>query len=154
SHNLDAALRLATCYSSLGRNAEAEQAFQRAAAIAPNSQDVRTCLALHYARTKEWQRAVPLLEHVVAESPDRTTAVDALGGLKVREAHDAMDAGDTPRALTALERARQLQGARFNSDLDLGAVYLAAHRFEDARATLDRVLAVTPDDPMALFKRA
>ena len=52
-HNLDAALRLATCYSSLGRDALALETFQRAAAIAPNSQDVRTYLALHYARTED-----------------------------------------------------------------------------------------------------
>jgi len=135
-------------------NAEAEQAFQRAAAMAPNSQDVRTYLALHYARTKDWRRAVPLLEQVVADSPDRLTAVEALGDLKVRDAHDAMEAGDTARALAALDRARQLQGSSFKNDLDLGVVLLAAHRFEDARAALDRVLAANPDDPMALFKRA
>ena len=63
--NLDAALRLATAHSSLGHEQKAEELFRRAAAIAPQSQDVRTYLALHYARTKDWPRAVPLLEQVV-----------------------------------------------------------------------------------------
>ena len=153
-HNLDAELRLATCYSSLGRDALAVDAFQRAAAMAPNSQDVRTYLALHYARTREWERAVPLLEQVVAESPDRVTAIEALGRLKAREGEAAMARGDTPSALAAFERARQLQGAAFANDLELGVLYMDARRFEDARAALDRALTSKPDDPMALFKRA
>src|SRR6185295_8479408 len=61
-HNLDSALRLATAYSSLGRDREAVAAFKRAEAIAPDSQDVRAYLGLHYARGKEWEKAVPLLE--------------------------------------------------------------------------------------------
>jgi Flp pilus assembly protein TadD len=153
-HNLDATLRLATAYSSLHRDAEAEATFRRAAAMAPASQDVRTYLALHYARTKDWQRAVPLLEGVVKESPDRATAVQALADLKVREGLAAMDAGDTSSAIAALERARQLQGAAFRHDLDLGVLYLDARRFADARTSLDRALTVKPDDAMALFKRA
>jgi tetratricopeptide (TPR) repeat protein len=153
-YNLDAALRLATAHSSLGHEQTAAEIFQRAAAIAPKSQDVRTYLALHYARTKDWARAVPLLEQVVAESPDRLTAVEALGALKAREGQRAMDAGQTPAALAAYERARQLQGRAFRNDLELGVLYLDARRFEDARTALDRALAAKPDDPMALFKRA
>jgi arylsulfatase A-like enzyme/Flp pilus assembly protein TadD len=153
-YNLDATLRLATSYSSLGENAKAVETFQRAAAIAPNSQDVRTYLALHYARTAEWERAVPLLEQVIAESPDRATAVEALAGLKARQGQAAMDRGQTPEAIAAFERARQLAPAAFRNDLELGVLYLAARRFEDARAALDRTLAARPDDAMALFKRA
>lgn len=153
-HDLDAALRLASSYSSLGRNADAEAAFRSAAAISPESQDVRTYLALHYARTTDWPRAVPLLEQVVKESPDRATAVEALGGLKVREGLAAMERGDTPGGIAAFERARQLQGTAFKNDLDLGVLYLDARRFEDARSAIDRALAVNRDDPMALFKRA
>ena len=153
-HNLGAMLQLATSYSSLGRDQLALDAFQKAASIAPESQDVRMYLGLHYARTKEWTRAVPLLEQVVKESPDRATAAEALGGLKVREGLAAMDAGDTARAIVAFERARQLQAGAFRNDLDLGVLYLDARRFEDARAALDRALAATPNHSMALFKRA
>jgi Flp pilus assembly protein TadD len=65
-----------------------------------------------------------------------------------------MDRGQTADAIAALERARQLAPAGFKSDLELGVRYLAARRFEDARQAIDRELAVHPDDPMALFKRA
>jgi tetratricopeptide (TPR) repeat protein len=152
--NLDAALRLATAHSSLGHEQKAVEFFQRAAAIAPKSQDVRTYLALHYARTKDWERALPLLEQVVSESPDRATAVEALASLEARQAQQAMDAGRTADALTAFERARALQPEAFKNDLELGVLYLAARRYADAKSALDRALAAHPDAAMALFKRA
>ena len=153
-NNLDATLRLATAHSTLGREAEAVATFKRAAAIAPKSQDVRTYLALHYARTSEWRRALPLLEQVVTESPDRLTAVEALAGLHVRAGQAAMDEGRTAEAIAAFERSRTLHAAGFTKDLELGVLYLASRRFADARTVLDRALAARPDDPMALFKRA
>ena len=153
-HNLDAALRLAVSHSGLGHNPQAIAAFQRASAIAPESQDVRTYLGLHYARVHDWDRAAALLEQVVAETPDRVTAAEALGGARVEQGTAAMAAGRTGDAIAAFERARTLQGAAFRHDLDLGVLYLAARRFEDARQAIDRELASHPDDPMALFKRA
>ena len=153
-HNLDAALRLATAHSSLGQDAKAVEMFGRAAAIAPGSQDVRTYLALHYARGKEWERAVPMLEQIVTETPGRLTAAEALARLRARQGQAAMNAGKTAEALAAFERARTLNPAAFTSDLELGVLYLAVRRFSEARAALDRALAARPDDAMALFKRA
>ena len=180
-YNLDAALRLATAHSSLGHDGQAEALFRKAAQIAPRSPDVRVYLALHYARTKDWQRAVPLLERVVAESPERVPALEALA--RIRERQDriddavrlrervyalrpptaeelvqlgrmAMSIERTSTAIEALERARALQGRAFRHDLELGVLYMDARRLEDARAALDRVPASHPEYPMALFKRA
>ncbi|HET7698733.1 MAG TPA: sulfatase-like hydrolase/transferase [Vicinamibacterales bacterium] len=153
-YNLDAALRLATAHSTLGEEKEAAAAFENAGSIAPKSQDVRTYLALHYARTADWPRAIPLLEQVVAESPDRLTAVEALATLHARRGQAAMDQGRTAEALADFERARTLNPAGFTKDLELGVLYLASRRVTEARAALDRALASRPDDPMALFKRA
>ena len=153
-NNLDAALRLATAYSTLGQAQAALATFQKAAAIAPKSQDVRTYLALHYARTPEWRRAIPLLEQIVAETPDRLTAVEALAALHARVGQAAMDEGQTDAAVAAFERARTLHPGGFSQDLELGVLYLASRRFADARTALDRALVAHPDDPMALFKRA
>lgn len=153
-HNLGAALSLASAYSALGQNEKALDMFQRAAAIAPQSQDVKTYLGLHYVRTKDWDRAAALLEQVVAESPNRATAVDALAAVKINQGERAMDAGDTSGAIADFERARNLEPSAFTHHLELGVLYLAAHRYEDARAALDRVPPADPEYPMALFKRA
>jgi tetratricopeptide (TPR) repeat protein len=180
-YNLDATLRLATARSMLGQDVQALKAFQRAAEIAPQSPDVRMYLALHYARGKEWERAVPALEQVLAQTPDRLPAVEALARIReqqgrvgdavalwqktfglrpatpAEQAHLgelAMALGRTPLAIESFERARAQQGSAFRHDLELGLLYLDARRFEDARAALDRVPVSHPDYAMALFKRA
>jgi choline-sulfatase len=179
--NLDAALRLATAHSALGHEVRALEAFKRAAGIAPRSPDVRTYLALHYARGKEWQRAVPLLEQIVAETPDRLPAVEALAAVREKQGRVAdaialrqtihairtpgpadlvhlgrlaMAAQQTTLAIESFEKARGMEGGRFGHDLELGVLYLAARRIEDARGALDRVPPSHPEYPMALFKRA
>jgi thioredoxin-like negative regulator of GroEL len=179
--NLDAALRLATAHSSLGHEAAAEAAFDKAAEMAPGSADVGTYRALHYARGRQWQRAVPFLERVVAETPDRLPALEALATLRerqgrvaeavelharvfglrdattaelLRQGEQAMSVERTDLAIDAFERARREQGAGFDHDLELGALYLAARRLEDGRTALDRVPDGHPGYAMALFKRA
>ena len=176
-YNLTAALRLAAAQSALGRNDAALAAFRRAEAIAPDSADVRLYLGLHYAKSEEWPRAAALLE----EFPDRLPALEALALIRERQnrlpdalalrkriatmrtpaAADlvktgelAMAVGDTASALDAFERARGLQGEAFRHDLELGVLYLAARRFDEARGALDRVPATHPGYAMALFKRA
>jgi len=174
-HNLEAALRLATAESELGHDAKALAAFKKAEAIAPGSQDVRTYLALHYARGKDWQRAIPLLERIVAESPDRLPPLEALAVIRERQGRIddairlrqkiyamrtpssaelvrlgelAMSAGQTAIAIDAFEKAHS------DHDLELGVLYLAAGRLQDARDALDRVRPADRDYAMALFKRA
>lgn len=179
--NLDATLRLATAYSSLHREKEALQAFTKAAAIAPSSADVRLYLALHYARGREWQRAVPELERIVADTPERLPALEALAVIRDRQrrtgdsvalrrtiyrlreptaaelvqlGRQAMGVQLTEIAIEAFERARGLQKQTFTHDLELGVLYLAMRKLDDSRNALDRVPPTDPDYPLALFKRA
>ncbi len=180
-HNLDAALRLATAHSALGHEKDALAAFHRAAVIAPDSPDIRTYLALHLARTSQWRNAVPMLERIVTETPDKVPALEALALLRVRQGQveDAvvfrqriyalrsptaseltqlgqmqMEIGQTMPAIESLEKARAMDNAAFKHDLELGVLYLASQRFEEARAALDRVPESDSAYAMALFKRA
>jgi tetratricopeptide (TPR) repeat protein len=180
-HNLDAMLRLATAHSALGRESEALDAFERAAELAPGSPDVRTYRALHYAKGARWAEAVPMLESVLAEMPERLPVLEALATLREREGRPrealslrqriyalrdatgserlrlgelAMSLRETGVAIAAFEEARRLQGEAFDRDVELGVLYLAASRLEEAREALDRVPAAHPGYPMALFKRA
>jgi tetratricopeptide (TPR) repeat protein len=180
-YNLDAALRLATSHSMLKQDARALVAFRKAAAIAPRSPDARLYLALHYARGKDWAQAIPILEQVVLETPDRVAAVEGLAlvrekqgrleeavrlrqkvaALRTPSAAElvelgelAMAAGHTGAAIDAFTKARGLQGSAFRHDLELGVLYLDARRLPDARDALDRVPSSHRGYPMALFKRA
>jgi tetratricopeptide (TPR) repeat protein len=179
--NLDAALRLATAHSSLGHDGKALEMFKRAAEISPTSADVRAYLALHLARTSQWEQAVPMLEKVLADSPERLPALESLARLRERQERmeDAvalrlkvyalraptaaemaelgelqMGLGRTGPAIDAFERARAAAPDRFGNDLELGVLYLDKRRFTDARDALDRVPATHPGYSMALFKRA
>jgi tetratricopeptide (TPR) repeat protein len=179
--NLDAMLRLATAHSMLGHDARAVEVFARAAELAPRSPDVRTYLALHYARGREWERAVPMLERIVADMPERLPALEALASIRVRQDRPgdavmllqkayglreaspaewvklgqmAMAAQQTGTAIEAFSRAQRVQGIAFTHDLELGVLYLSMRRLDDARVALDRVPATHADYPMALFKRA
>ena len=173
--NLDSTLRLATSYSMLGRAGAADAAFKRAEGLAPNSLDVATYLGLHYLRTSDWQKAVPLLERVVAQAPGRVPALEGLVAAREREGRldDAVQLRlkiyelrpATPRELSNLgemqmalgktdEAIRSFERAGPGHDLQLGVLYLAARRFEEAKSALDRVPAASPDSAMALFKRA
>ncbi|MGZ5441775.1 MAG: sulfatase-like hydrolase/transferase [Thermoanaerobaculia bacterium] len=180
-HNLDSALRLATAHSVLGQNEKALATFREAEAIAPDSPDVRTYLALHLVTTSDWERAVPMLERIVREEPDRLPPIEALAVVRERQrriedavelrqkaytmrspsgaelAHLAdmqMALGRTNEAIENFEKARRLQGSAFGADLELGVLYLAAQRLAEARDALDRVPRSHPAYPMALFKRA
>lgn len=181
AHNLDAALRLATAHSALGHEAQADRMFERALDLSPASVDVRLYLALHRARGTRWEEAVPMLERVVAEAPDRLPAIEALARIRERQKRPqeaialyerihalrepsgaellrlgelAMEIENTPLAIQSFTAARELQGDAFRHHLELGVLYLAARRFEEARDSLDLVGSNHPDYPMALFKRA
>jgi tetratricopeptide (TPR) repeat protein len=180
-HNLDAALWLASAHSALGHEQQALAAFRTAEEISPHSSDVRTYLALHYARGAGWQKAVPMLEQLVAASPDRVPTLEALAVIRERQQRFddalalrrkiytlrtpsagelvkmgelAMRTGQTPVAIEAFEKARVAQPATFGHELELGVLYLDAGRLQDARDALDHVPASHPGYPMALFKRA
>ena len=180
-NNLDATLRLATSHSLLGHDQQALDAFRRASRIAPQSTDVRTYLALHYARGRDWQQAAPLLEQVLADAPERLVAIDALAAIREREGNRAaafalrqkartlrpfspaelihlgdlaMSLEQTAVAIEAFESARTANTANFDRNLELGVLYLADRKLDAARTALDRVPPSDRAYPMALFKRA
>jgi Tfp pilus assembly protein PilF len=180
-HNLDAALRLATAHSALGHDREATDAYERARVIAPQSPDVQTYFALHLARGSEWARAVPMLEKIAADSPDRVPVLEALAVIRERQQRFAeaialrqriyslrtptggelvtlgalaMQTGDSAVAIDAFEKARAAQGDAFRNNLELGVLYLSMRRFAEARDALDRVSPRHPAYAVALFKRA
>lgn len=180
-YNLDAALRLATAHSALGHDREALAAFRKAEGLAPDSPDVRTYLALHYAKGSEWQQAVPMLERIVSEEPDRVPPLEALAVIRERQGRFdeavrlrgkiytlrapsgsellrmgqlQMNLGQTDEAIATLEKARGMQGDAFRNHLELGVLYLASGKLVEARDALDRVARTDPGYAMALFKRA
>jgi tetratricopeptide (TPR) repeat protein len=136
---------------------------------------------MHYLKFGRDDLAAPLFESVLAAHPDRAAALEGLARIRARQgrleeaaalftraaplAADPganfveaglirMELGQTGPALEALERARDAHGTEFRHDLELGVLYLAARRLDEARTALDRVPPGHPGAAMALFKRA
>jgi len=179
--NLMVLVRLAAAHSLVGEAGQADRLFDRAAALRPGSVDVRHYRALHLLRSGRWQDAEPLLEEVLAEMPERVPALAALAGIRERQGRldDAlrlyeqvvaldsrpaaalarvgglrMARGETAAAIRAFERARTLDPEGFRHHLELGVLYLAERRLDEAATALDLVAAAHPEHAMALFKRA
>jgi choline-sulfatase len=175
------AVYLAVAHSMLDHDEQALQWFRRAAAVAPESADLRHYQAMHHCKRQEWEPAEPLLESVLAQDPERLPALSCLSELREVQGRPAeaaalldrvvarqrapveellrlgglrMASGETAAAIAAFERARELQGEAFDADLELGVLYLAARRLPQARDALDRVPPAHPGYAMALFKRA
>ena len=167
---------------SLGRDAAALQVFRKAAELAPQSIDVSCTWRLHYARGREWERAGPLLEEVIAKEPDRVAALEALATVRERQARvaeaissqaadlraaccvavragAARPAGDERRA--DRRRDRRVRGrARRQSERvhattsNSGSSTLRRAVSRRPRRRWIAFLRVQPEYPMALFKRA
>ncbi|HVS12463.1 MAG TPA: sulfatase-like hydrolase/transferase [Thermoanaerobaculia bacterium] len=179
--NLMVLVRLAVAHSLVGEGREAERLFARAAELRPDSVDVRHYRAMHLLRSGRWAEAEALFEEVLRAMPDRLPALAALAGIRERqgrveeairlyerivglEARPApallrlgdlrMERGETAAALRAFERARSLTPSDFERHLELGVLYLAERRLDEAAEALDAVAPDHPGAPMALFKRA
>jgi len=61
---------------------------------------------------------------------------------------------DTKGAIRAFETARTMLDDQFRFHLELGILYMADQRFNDAAVSLDSVSRLHPAYAMALFKRA
>ncbi len=179
--NLMVCLRLAVAHSVTGRGERALELFERARQIDPGSVDLRHYLAMHHYRAGDWDDAAALFESVLAEMPGRRPALESLARIRQDQGrtHDAIEllerivaqppapveslvrlgdlrmaTGDTPGAVDAFEQGRNAGGDDFSRFLELGVLYLADRRFEEARECLDRVSPDHPGYAMALFKRA
>lgn len=180
-YNFMAALRLAVAYSVTGDAPQALAFFDRAKAIDPSSIELRHYHAMHYLKNQQWDLAQPLFESVLAESPERLPDLEGLAQAYTRqgEINKALEVlqkivkikdspglewarigqlrmtlRDTRGAISAFENARKMLAEQFTFNLELGMLYMADKRLQDAASSLDKVSRLHPAYPMALFKRA
>ena len=180
-HNFMAALRLAVAYSVTGNKDMAQNYFDRARAMDPSSIDLRQYQAMHYLKYQQWDLAGPLFESVLAESPDRIPALAGLATVykhqgelkksmlilqrivKIKESPGLewarigqlrMTLHDTKGAIRAFEAARKMLADQFRFHMELGILYMADQRFNEAASSLDSVSRQHPAYAMALYKRA
>ena len=180
-NNLMVNLRLAVAYSLSGQGELAERYFAVAARIDPDSIDGQRYLALHYCRFGKLDQAEPRLDALLPRLEGNTAALECLAAIRFRRGRFdetarllervaslrpgsaavqsrlgevRMALGETAGAIAAFEAAQRLEPDAFDRHLELGVLYLAARRLDQAGTELDSVPPSHRDYPMALFKRA
>ena len=169
-------MRMAVCTSMLGHETLADERFHQAAALLPDSNDLRLYYGLHCARFSRWTQAIELLQgfrsrEVALLALER--AYDATGQsdqalivaqqlassqktaqAATRWADMAERLGDQAQKAEALEMAWQWDPSGFDRHLDLGMVLMDQGRLNDAAGMLQQVPETDPFYAIACYRRA
>ncbi len=151
----------ASYYFMLGRHLEdldkideAIAAHQKAIALAPDSAELRAELAGLYARQDRVREALETAEAALQRDPANHEANRIIGTVyaALSEQRRPFRPGDDPaqygaRAIAALEKSRGDAGLDVNLELMLGRLYLAAHDYSKAAASLRKVVDDQPGYP-------
>lgn len=138
-------------YESKGEVDKAIAAHQQALSLQPDSAEVRAELAGVFARQDRAADAIDMAEAALKQDPANREANRIIGSVyaALAEQHQSLKPGDdpalyVPRAIGALERARQDGGAEIGLDLTLGRLYLQTKAFDKAIPLLRRVTLQQP----------
>ena len=133
-------------YEGTGEIEKAVEAHKQAIAASPESAELRAELAGVYARQNRAAEAVAAAEEALEREPQNREANRILGSIyaALAEQRRSLKPGEdpalyVPRAIAALERARQGGGSDIAVDLTLGRLYLLNKSFDKAIPLLRRV---------------
>jgi tetratricopeptide (TPR) repeat protein len=131
-----------------GDNRKAEESFLRAMELSPENVAPYLSLAQLYTRNREYAKAIPVYEKVLARQPDHWAAANDLAFLLCEG--DA-SGKDLDRALNLAERARRLRPEEGTVLDTMGWIYHRKGDFQKAVDLLQRVQAKAPDSPIANY---
>ena len=110
-----------------------------------NPKDVNALyyLGISYSRKKMFTDAIPLLTQVLEAAPKFPPVYFELGVCCQQE-------GDKPRALELFQKNFELDPSNVESAYDAGLILFGLSRIDEAKAFLEKALALRPDDPDVL----
>jgi tetratricopeptide (TPR) repeat protein len=134
----------------LGAGLRSRQAFRRnleAAAINPHDGEVQYQLGLIYQQRRQFTEAIRRFQNAVAIDPSHTDAHFQLGRI-------AREQGRLNDALAHFQTVVNQDERHSQSEIlrELGALYISARQFEDARRELAEYLERRPYDPEGLYR--
>lgn len=161
----------------LGDTKTARDRFEKVLALKPDLEQARSPLMVIYIKSKDYAKAVEMAEAVLVTKPNDVTAkrirYDAYRGLgdeaKTKEAFDALaaadpkvlikglyedaqtafNANDSQKALTLLDQLDQIDPNVGKAQYLRGLALLNLGKQAQAKAALQKFLALTPNDPQA-----
>ncbi len=138
-----ALMQLARLQARKGENQSAAETLQRAAEIAPNSEEVLTAQAKVALAVQAPVVAIGALEALARMHPTVAEHTYLLGVARLQ-------VGEMVGAIEALQRSLELEPARPLTLIALGTTLNAQKRFEEAREVLRRSLQLDPASAEAL----
>jgi tetratricopeptide (TPR) repeat protein len=121
------------------KNPSAEQEYQTALSLDPNSSDAMTALANFYTAQHRFGDAQNLLRKLVASHPDDASAHLQLGRMLAIS-------GKEQDAAPELEAGLKLDPSDQNAQRDLAQVYSDLHKYADAQRMYAALLVQSPND--------
>lgn len=133
----------------MGAGLRRRQSFRRnleAAAINPHDGDAQYQLGLIYQQRRQFSEAIRRFQNAVAIDPSETDAHFQLGRI-------AREQGRLKDALVHFETVLNQDGRHSQSEIlrEIGAVYVSARQYEDARHQLAEYVELRPYDTEGLF---
>jgi tetratricopeptide (TPR) repeat protein len=133
----------------LGGGLRSRQHFRRmleAAAVNPHDGEAQYQLGLIYQQRRQYTEATQRFKNAVSIDPEQTDAHFQLGRI-------AREQGRLTDALAHFQTVVDQDDKHNQSEIlrELGAVYLAAHQWEDARNYLAQYIERRPYDPEGLY---
>lgn len=126
-------------------NDEALERFEKSIEIAPEGYAVPYhASASLLGRLGRWEEAIEMYERAIRRGSEDPEVHHALGVLLADRS-----TLELPRAIALLERAAEVRPGNAEFAGDLGLAYLKAHRYREARAAIERSLALAPEGPRA-----
>lgn len=139
--NARAHSNLAYCYARMGRLEEAIQENQIVLQIAPDDYISRRNLVLLYRDTGRIEQAIQEAQPLPEQTPHKELG---LTWMLLGELYQT--AGKVAEAITAYERAIEIQPDLVRAHAELGTLYLEQARSHDALRVYQRLAQLTPND--------
>jgi serine/threonine-protein kinase len=141
SGDVSALTGLAYAYEQAGRNADAEAAFRRAAAMRPEDWDGYDILGKYLARQHKYSDAIAQYQHALQLTPDNAVVLANLGGVYV----DSGEVKNLPLAESTLKQAIALSPS-YGAYANLGVALIRQHRYRESVEATRHALTLNSTD--------
>ena len=136
---------LAQAYSRQQKDAQADDAADKAAALAPDDSTVLQSLALYYSESDRTLKAARFAAKYAARVPQNGDAFERAIELYFEAARPLLDQQKFGEAVVILEEGAAALPRSAQLELTLGVTYYGLRRFDDAADAFLNAIDVSPD---------